>query len=85
MQKDTPDRLGRLKVHVINQKKSCTDGGNPTKKLHFWVTSHFKIQMGKACTEILTVANIKQYNKYSRRIIFSQFWNNEGKNTKRNV
>ena len=28
-------RLERLKVHVIFQKKkSCTDGGNPTKK-HF--------------------------------------------------
>ena len=26
--------LGRLKVHVINQKTSCTDGGKP-KKIHF--------------------------------------------------
>ena len=33
-------RLGRLKVHVIKQKKSFTDGGNPTKK--FWVTSRKK-------------------------------------------
>ena len=35
-------RLGCLRVHVlhvINQKQSCTDGGNPTKKLNFWVTS----------------------------------------------
>ena len=23
-------------------KKPCTDGGNPTKKLNFWATSHFK-------------------------------------------
>ena len=35
-------RFGLLKVHVIYQKKSCTDGGNPTKKINFWVTSHFK-------------------------------------------
>ena len=27
-------RLGRLQV-VINKKKSCTDGGNPTKKCNF--------------------------------------------------
>ena len=25
-------RLGRLKIHVILQKKSCADGRNPTKK-----------------------------------------------------
>ena len=35
-------RLGRLKVHVMNQEKSCTDRGNPTKKLNFYVTSNFK-------------------------------------------
>ena len=34
-------RLWRLKVHIIHQKKYCTDGGNPTKNLHFLVTSHF--------------------------------------------
>ena len=26
----------------INQKKSCTDGKNPTKELKFGVTNHFK-------------------------------------------
>ena len=29
--KSNNQRLGRLKVHAICQKKSCTDGGNPRK------------------------------------------------------
>ena len=36
-------RLGRLKVHVIEYKNSCADGGNPIKKLNFWATSPFKV------------------------------------------
>ena len=29
---------------MLYNKKSCTDGGNPTKKLNFWGTSHFKFE-----------------------------------------
>ena len=32
-------RLVRLKDAWYITKKSCTDGGNPTKKIYFWVTS----------------------------------------------
>ena len=28
-------------------KKSCTDGGNPTKKCNFWVTRHFREELHK--------------------------------------
>ena len=36
-------RFGLLKVHVIYQKKSCTDGGNPTIFYFIWVSSHLNI------------------------------------------
>ena len=44
----TNRRLGHLKRYILyNKKKYFTDGGNPTKKFNFWVTSHFKTRTSR--------------------------------------
>ena len=41
-----PETRG-FKGTCYTTKNSCTDGGNPTKKLNFRVTSHFKGRCNK--------------------------------------
>ena len=58
-------RIGCLKVHFINQKKCCTEGGKPTKKIFFWVTSHFKGFCKKWWVSYLYKNNMNATKKYS--------------------
>ena len=48
-------RLVHLKVHVINQKKSCTDGGNPTKKINLRFKTLACTPVSQLSTEIQSI------------------------------